>query len=345
MASPLGDTRARGEEREVVTLLRRSLGVAALGMAGVVVTVGLLYITHERSEGWVRHSRELGRVAAQALSLATDRETGIRGYLLTGDSASLAPDMVALVPLDYALDTLSGLSMDNAAQHGRTVRIRQALERWERGYAGPVLAARARPRVASSTGSADLAGKALFDGVRSAFADFIDEENALYSKRVLKLGHGTTVKIYLPLFQGEVDAPASKPKSNGNGARGSETILLVEDDAALRALARKVLAAAGYTVLEAYDGENALSVCERHTGRIHLLATDVVMPGISGRALVERLVSHMPEIKVLFMSGYTDDDIVRRGIAGASATFLQKPFTPEVLARKVREALSGPARR
>jgi len=117
---------------------------------------------------------------------------------------------------------------------------------------------------------------------------------------------------------------------------------LVEDDETLCVLARRILEGRGYTVLEARNGEEALVLCERHEGRIDLVVTDVVMPGMNGHMLVEHLTAHRPAVRVLFMSGYTDDVLLRRGIIDPRMGFMQKPFTPEALANKVREALDPP---
>jgi signal transduction histidine kinase len=153
-------------------------------------------------------------------------------------------------------------------------------------------------------------------------------------------GRGTTVKVYLP----RVEAPAEQVEPAGPGAgapRGSETILLVEDAEEVRALARDVLEAHGYAVLEAGHGVEALSVCETHSGPIQLVLTDVVMPEMGGRELAERLAGCRPEAKVLYMSGYTEHAIGRRGPLDARVPFIQKPFTSDVLARKVREVLDA----
>ena len=118
-------------------------------------------------------------------------------------------------------------------------------------------------------------------------------------------------------------------------------MLLVEDAAPVRALARRSLEACGYRVLDASDGPSALELSARHAAGIDLLVTDVVMPGMSGRELAERLAPQRPEMKVLYTSGYTDDAMVRQGVLNAGVAFLQKPFVPDMLARKVREVLDG----
>jgi PAS domain S-box-containing protein len=150
-------------------------------------------------------------------------------------------------------------------------------------------------------------------------------------------GHGTVFKLYFPL----VDDPAeiSGPTRAAGAARGTETVLLVEDSAAVRAVTRQLLERQGYTVLEAPDPRMAIAIASSHRGTIHLLLTDIVMPGMSGRALAEQLSKARPKMKVLYTSGYTDDTILRQGVIDGSAAFLQKPFTPEMLLRKVRSAL------
>jgi signal transduction histidine kinase/CheY-like chemotaxis protein len=151
-------------------------------------------------------------------------------------------------------------------------------------------------------------------------------------------GLGTTFKIYLPRAVGAADtrAPSPDPKSRH---RGTETVLLVEDEDGVRTLARVALERLGYRVLAARHGGEALLLCERHPHPIHLLATDLVMPNMSGRELAERLRPLRPEMKVLYMSGYMDDAVVRHGILTAETPFLQKPYTPDALAQKVRDVL------
>ena len=127
---------------------------------------------------------------------------------------------------------------------------------------------------------------------------------------------------------------------------GAETLLLVEDEAPVRALIIELLANEGYTVLEAAGGEEALAIATRHPGTIDLLVTDVVMPGMSGGELASRIVRMLPGVRVLYISGYSDDAIVRCGVSQADSAFLEKPFTYERFVAKVREVLErpGPAR-
>jgi CheY-like chemotaxis protein len=151
-------------------------------------------------------------------------------------------------------------------------------------------------------------------------------------------GHGTTFKIYLPQIEDPIDA-AQEGSALAAPRSGTETVLLVEDEDAVRDLARDILQATGYTVLEARHGAEALSICEKHPGAIHLMLTDVVMPEMSGRELADRLAVLRPATKVLYMSGYTDNAVVHHGVLDPGTEFLQKPFSAAVLARKVREIL------
>ena len=153
-------------------------------------------------------------------------------------------------------------------------------------------------------------------------------------------GHGTVFKVYFP--PAEQRARASEQdnagRRSGDAMHGWETVLLVEDEDAVRALAREVLRRHGYVVLEARHGVDALRMAERHPDDIHLMITDLVMPHMGGRNLVERLAAVRPKMKVLFMSGYTDHALMHRDLTPGTA-FLQKPFTPEAFVRKVRSVL------
>jgi CheY-like chemotaxis protein len=151
-----------------------------------------------------------------------------------------------------------------------------------------------------------------------------------------EVGKGTTVKIYLPRADGDAEtvspAPSTEPK-------GRETVLVVEDEGSVRELVEKVLTGKGYRVLTASDGNEGLRVAEGHPDPIHMVLTDVVMPGMGGRELASRLEAARNGMKVLFMSGYSEKAVSRHGILEDGLAFLQKPFSSETLLRKVRETL------
>jgi PAS domain S-box-containing protein len=180
-------------------------------------------------------------------------------------------------------------------------------------------------------------GKGIGLGLATVYG--IVKQNGGYIWVYSEVGHGTVFKVYLP--------PAESPSATQGVMRGEdagrkkygwETVLLVEDEDAVRVLAREVLRRNGYVVLEARHGIDALRIAERHPDEIHLMITDLVMPHMSGSELAKRLSSARPGMKLLFMSGYTDHDVMHRDLT-PGVTFVQKPFTPEVLARKVRHVL------
>jgi two-component system, cell cycle sensor histidine kinase and response regulator CckA len=151
-------------------------------------------------------------------------------------------------------------------------------------------------------------------------------------------GYGTIFKIYLP--QAEEQAPSRPRISSAPLPEGTETILLVEDEDLVRTLAQEVLHKHRYTVLTASTGVEALRVAATYPGQIDLVITDVIMPGgLSGPQLIQQLLAQRPTVKVLYISGYTDEAIVHHGVLGAGLAFLQKPFSPATLARKVRDIL------
>jgi PAS domain S-box-containing protein len=160
-------------------------------------------------------------------------------------------------------------------------------------------------------------------------------------------GRGTTFKVYLPRVDEALETlPTAKAKSQDRVKMGTETILLVEDEPDLRELTRTVLASKGYTIVEARNAEEAEHLAENNGAKIHLLLTDVIMPGISGRELAKRILARHSAMRVLYMSGYTYNVIAQGGTLERGVSFLQKPFTPSSLAEKVREVLDGvvPAR-
>jgi PAS domain S-box-containing protein len=154
-------------------------------------------------------------------------------------------------------------------------------------------------------------------------------------------GQGTTFKIYLPRIEEEVTLESRDSRVGSSSVpRGSEVVLLVEDEKGVRELAREYLEISGYTVIEAENGHTALELAAMHVGRIHLLMTDIVMPGISGRELADRVASIRPGIKVLYMSGYTEQAVLHQGILQTDAVLLQKPFSLAKLATKLHEILA-----
>ena len=155
-----------------------------------------------------------------------------------------------------------------------------------------------------------------------------------------EIGKGTTFKVYLPRAEGTAEV-IERPAPALPAARATETVLLVEDDPSLRKLALTILTGLGYTVLDAGAGSDALDLAREHTGSIDLVLSDVVMPQMSGADFVSTLRASRPGISVLYMSGYTDDAIIRHNMLESGAAFLQKPFTPASLARKIREVLDA----
>ena len=154
-----------------------------------------------------------------------------------------------------------------------------------------------------------------------------------------EVGKGSELTLLLPRVAAEL--PTAAERSAADLPRGTETILVAEDDAVVRLLAVRTLQEAGYQVLEAETAAAATELAARHSGRIDLLLTDVVMPGGSGRDLADSLLGERPDLRVIFMSGYTSDVVLRRGVVEESVRFLPKPFSPLALAHAVRRALDA----
>jgi two-component system cell cycle sensor histidine kinase/response regulator CckA len=153
-------------------------------------------------------------------------------------------------------------------------------------------------------------------------------------------GKGTTFKVYLPRVAEQVEAKPDAVEIPEAG-KGSETILLVEDEEAVRELASRILFAKGYSVVAAKSTKEAEQLSEKYGGKIHLLLTDIIMPGTSGRELARRITARHPRTRVLYMSGYTDNVLAQGGVLEAGLSFLQKPFTPGALVQKVRDVLDS----
>ena len=173
-------------------------------------------------------------------------------------------------------------------------------------------------------------GLAMVYGIVRQFAGAIE----VYSE----LGHGTSFKVYLPVDEESAGARAAGTSTH-HGLDGDEIILLVEDEDAVRAVTTLALRSHGYEVLAAASAREALRLLDERAGAVDLLLTDVVMPEMSGRELVDRVRPHYPGLRVIYMSGYTDDAVVRHGLVGSEAAFVSKPCTPSELTRKVREVL------
>jgi CheY-like chemotaxis protein len=154
-----------------------------------------------------------------------------------------------------------------------------------------------------------------------------------------ELGRGSTFRILLPTVPVLDEAPGIAERSPATG--GTETILLVEDDAGVRAFAARALRRAGYVILEASEATEAIAVAAAHRGVVHLLVTDVVLPGMNGRALADRLQASRGSLEILYTSGYTDDEVVRRGVLQQSISFLQKPYSAAQLTGRVRRILDS----
>jgi two-component system, cell cycle sensor histidine kinase and response regulator CckA len=153
-------------------------------------------------------------------------------------------------------------------------------------------------------------------------------------------GHGTTFKLYFPIVEKLEEGREGKIKAAAQ-RRGEETILIVEDDQALRELAKNILANQGYKVFAAQNPEEVREICKTHGTKIDLLLTDVIMPQMSGKDVAQMCTATIPTLKVLYMSGYTSDVIMHHGVLEEGLAFLQKPFTPVSLTAKVREVLDG----
>jgi CheY-like chemotaxis protein len=154
-------------------------------------------------------------------------------------------------------------------------------------------------------------------------------------------GMGTTFKIYLPRIDEELISSDKNEEIFDDNLKGTETILVVEDEDEVRNLVCEMLQINGYNILEASNGENALSICKQYKEPIHLVLTDIVMPKMSGHDLVARLLHIQPQMKILYMSGYTDIALIHKGMLDSDIKFIQKPFTPLDLARKIRGILDN----
>jgi CheY-like chemotaxis protein len=156
-------------------------------------------------------------------------------------------------------------------------------------------------------------------------------------------GLGTTFKLYFPTVA-ETPAPQPQPVAEQPSTSTGGTVLVVEDDSLVRGMVRRALSEAGFRVIEAANGEEALAVVQSETTHVDAVLTDLAMPELGGRQLAQRLIQEWPDLPVVFMSGYADDDVARRGLLDAGVAFLEKPLSPDVLTRKMRQVLEGAPR-
>jgi PAS domain S-box-containing protein len=287
--------------------------------------------------------RMLGRIVGEDIELAfaTDPDVG---------AVNVDPGQIEQVILNLVVN-----ARDAMPKGGRlTIEVRHA--ELDQDYTHTHLEARTGPHVLlavsdSGTGMDAATIARIFEpffttkgeqgtGLGLATVHGIVKQSGGHVAVYSEVGHGSTFKVYLPCT--ERLAPASPSRSKQSTLpRGKETILVVEDEDGVRALVLRVLRSCGYTLLEARNGLEGVRLAEEFTGRLDLLMTDVVMPQLGGRELSVRVSELHPEVKVLFLSGYTDDAVVRHGILEAEVAFLQKPFAPGSLAAKVREILDS----
>jgi two-component system, cell cycle sensor histidine kinase and response regulator CckA len=203
--------------------------------------------------------------------------------------------------------------------------------------AGTGMSSETRRRIFEPFYTTKEQGKGTGLGLSTVYG--ILKQNRGYIDVISEVNVGTTFKIYIPRFEGKSEDRIEEPPPSDTFA--TETVLLVEDQELVRKLAQRVLARKGYKVLEALDGEKALEICEDYRGSIDLLLTDVVMPKMNGKQLYDKISKAMPGLQVLYMSGYTDNEIAHHGVLEPGVNFLQKPFRPDALIRAVRQAIDA----
>ncbi|MEO6096443.1 MAG: response regulator [Fibrobacteria bacterium] len=184
-------------------------------------------------------------------------------------------------------------------------------------------------------------GKGTGMGLSTVYG--IVQQSGGYISVETKPGAGSAFEVVFPAVQDSTEVPAAPSAPESAEAPALDTILIAEDEESVRNFLRQVLSSQGYTVLEARDGQTAIELAEAHPGEIHLLITDVVMPGLGGRELAEHLVRRRPGLRILFISGYNDDTILHHGVLDGETGFMNKPFAPHSLLKKVREILSVPS--
>jgi CheY-like chemotaxis protein len=278
-------------------------------------------VTHLETPLWTIHADQ-GQIEQVIMNLAVNaRDAMPRGGRLVLETQNVDP---------YAPDALPSLSMKPGCYVSLVVRD-----------SGCGMSAETKARIFDPFFTTKGKGKGTGLGLATVYGIVKQSGGEIWVDS--EIGRGTSFRLFFPRAK---EAPAPRrlqpDPARSDGLGGSETVLLVEDDDTVRALAKNTLARYGYHVLEARCGEEALEVLRRQSDPIHLLLTDIVMPGLDGRKLTERAVEMRPDIKVLMMSGYVDKPFPTSNGPDPRAAFLQKPFTPTGLARMVRSTLDAP---
>jgi signal transduction histidine kinase len=278
----------------------------------------------------------------ERLAPRCERAVGASIQLVTRLAPALAPVMADAVQLEQVVMNLVANARD-AMPHGGTLTIATSHQPADRRQVclavidtGDGMTDEVRARAFEPFFTTKPQGQGAGLGLATAYGIVEQAGGELVVDSAL--GRGSTFRVLLPaLDAGELaDAPPDRPSR----PRGSETVLLAEDEDAVRRLVQRALELHGYSVLPARNGEEAETIERSHGGPIHMLVTDVVMPGMGGRELADTLKSRRPQLKVLYMSGYTNDEVVRHGVIVARDAFLQKPFTPTSLVAMVRATLA-----
>src|SRR5437763_3268203 len=321
--------RAAGLTRQLLAFGRKQLlELKVIDLNTVVSDISKLLrpLIGEDIDLTVRLERNLGRTKADPGQI----EQVIMNLAVNARDAMPSGGTVSIETSNVVLDEF--LSRDFAVTPGPYIML---------GFSdtGQGMNAETRARVFEPFFTTKEQGKGTGLGLSTVYG--IVKQSGGYIWVYSEPGLGTTFKVYLPMAEEKAE-PLPSDASPAVMRRGSETILLVEDEDGVRTLIKQLLQRQGYVVIETRHGIEAMQECERNPSPIHLLLTDVVLTQMNGRELAQKLLPMRPEMKVLFMSGYSEEAIAHHGVLNPGTEFLQKPFTTEALVRKVREMLDAP---